>query len=164
MSCCRGRLDALVCVSLCPVKDAFTRALSHLPIPQRWQPTLGGENLPQFPLHPGSNQNFIAPHSSFTQEQSKVKATALRNQLWSLILTLPDARANTFQLQSIKENKWHHEQEPGSQESRAKNTEFSLSLRQANADSIHYLAMAEEEAAASCVRYSRRSFAAWKRP
>lgn len=45
-----------------------------------------------------------------------------------------------------------------------KSTEFSLSLRQANADSIHYLAMAEEEAAASCVRYSRSSFAAWKRP
>lgn len=41
-----------------------------------------------------------------------------------------------------------------------KSTEFSLSLRQANADSIHYLAMAEEEAAASCVRYSRSSFAA----
>lgn len=28
----------------------------------------------------------------------------------------------------------------------------SLSVRQANADSIHYLAVAEEEAAASCVR------------
>lgn len=40
----------------------------------------------------------------------------------------------------------------------------SLSVRQANADSIHYLAVAEEEAAASCVRYSRSSLAAWKRP
>lgn len=40
----------------------------------------------------------------------------------------------------------------------------SLSARRANADSIHYLAVAEEEAAASCVRYSRSSLAAWKRP
>lgn len=30
----------------------------------------------------------------------------------------------------------------------------------ANADSIYYLAVAEEEAAASCVRYSRSSLAA----
>lgn len=39
-----------------------------------------------------------------------------------------------------------------------------LSVRPANADSIHYLAVAEEDAAASCVRYSRSSLAAWKRP
>lgn len=40
----------------------------------------------------------------------------------------------------------------------------SLSVKRADADSIHYLAVAEEEAAASCVRYSRSSLAAWKRP
>lgn len=45
-----------------------------------------------------------------------------------------------------------------------KSSGFSLSVRQANAHSIHYLAETEEEAAASCVRYSRSSFAAWKRP
>lgn len=39
-----------------------------------------------------------------------------------------------------------------------------VSVRWANADSIHYLAVEEEEAAASCVRYSRSSLAAWKRP
>lgn len=41
-----------------------------------------------------------------------------------------------------------------------KDTGSSLSVRRANADSIHYLADADEEAAASCVRYSRSSFAA----
>lgn len=42
---------------------------------------------------------------------------------------------------------------------------FSLSVLQANADSVHYLAVAEaEELAASWVRYSRSSLAAWKRP
>lgn len=45
-----------------------------------------------------------------------------------------------------------------------KSTGSSLSVLKANADSIHYLAVAEEEAAASCVRYSRSSLAAWKRP
>lgn len=45
-----------------------------------------------------------------------------------------------------------------------KSTGSSLSVRRANADSIYYLAVAEEEAAASCVRYSRSSLDAWKRP
>lgn len=48
--------------------------------------------------------------------------------------------------------------------SEIKSTGSSLSVCQANAGSIHYLAVAEEEAAASCVRYSRSSLAAWKRP
>lgn len=43
-------------------------------------------------------------------------------------------------------------------------TGSNLSVCRANADSIHYLAAADEEAAASCVRYSRSSLAAWKRP
>lgn len=34
----------------------------------------------------------------------------------------------------------------------------------ADAESIYYLADAEDEETASCVRYSRSSFAAWKRP
>lgn len=66
-------------VASVPVKDAFTRALSHLP--QGWQPTLGEERLPLSPLYPGSNQNLLAPHCSFTQKQSQVKARALTNLL-----------------------------------------------------------------------------------
>lgn len=93
--CCCCCLDALVCVSLGPVKDALTRALSYRPIPKDGSPPLEKRAYPLSPLYPGSNQNLLAPHSFFTQEQSHVKARALTNLLWSGTLTLPDARPLT---------------------------------------------------------------------
>lgn len=92
--CCCCCVDALVGVSLGPVKDELTRALSCLPTPKDGSPPWE-ERVPSSPLYPGSNQNLLAPHSSFTQEQSHVKARALTNLLWSWILTLPDARPLT---------------------------------------------------------------------
>lgn len=46
----------------------------------------------------------------------------------------------------------------------SKRTRSIPSVHRADAKSVHYLAAAEEEEAASCVRYSRSSLAAWKRP
>lgn len=67
-------------VSLGAAKDAFTRALSQLH-PRDDMPTPGEETSPLSPLYPGSNRNLLAPHSSFTHEQSQLKARALTNLL-----------------------------------------------------------------------------------
>lgn len=73
------------------------------PLPKGWQPTLGEERLPLSPLYPGSNQKLLAPHSSFTQEQSQVKAGALTNLLWSFdSYTSWCKTSNTFLLRCTK--------------------------------------------------------------
>lgn len=154
------------CVSIGSSEESVYQSpfsLPHSP-PKGGRPTLGEERLLLCPLYPGSNQNLLEPHSSFTQEQSQVKARALTNLLWSLILTLPDARPLNAALLLCKgepNDIMYKNQDLKSLE--IKSTGSSLSVNQANADSIHYLAVAEE-AAASCVRYSRSSLAAWKRP
>lgn len=168
--CC---MDALVCVNLGPVKGAFTRALSHLPTPSN----------PRMAAHPRRGDVTSIPSLSWFQPESlsaalffffsfpphrsksQLKAGALTNLLWSLILTLPDARPLTPSSSSAQRGAndiMYKNQDPKSPA--IKSTGSSLSVRRANADSIYYLAVAEEEAAASCVRYSRSSLDAWKRP
>ena len=168
--CCCCRWDALLCVSLGPVKDAFrgwVTALCHCtPTRRHGRPTPVEEQLPLSPLYPGSKQNLLVPRCSFTQEQSQVKSLSFNK--WALKLDSHTSwckTSNTFLLRCTRGSKWHHVQEPGSQESGDKESKgSSLSVLKADANSIHYLAVAEAEPAASCVRYSRSSLAAWKRP
>ena len=79
--------------------EGFTRALSYPPpTPRDGGPPWEGRGYPLSPLFPGSNKNFVAQRSSHTRSKVKVKARALTSLLSTAVVTLPDARPNSFLL------------------------------------------------------------------